>query len=119
MFSRDWYPPAHRRRLEPDKGEEFIDQNVARHSSFSLKSMFRVIYEMHLELDLEDVDVVICGKSMIKLFDFVTLNSKNLEIDVEVMGEKVVLIRKEKKTTKFIDEFRGFGHIFREVYKMG
>lgn len=111
-----WSPPAHRRRLEPDKGEVFIDQNAARYSSFPLEPMFRAIYEVHPELNLEDVDVVICRNTMAKLFDFVTINSKNFELDVEIMGDKAVFIRKEKKTTEFIDEFRGFGHTFPEEY---
>ena len=111
-----WSPPAHRRRLEPDKGEVFIDQNTARYSSFPLEPTFRAIYEVHPELDLEDVDVVICRNTMAKLFDFVTINSKIFEIDVEIIGEKAVFIRKEKKTTEFIDEFRGFGHTFPEEY---
>jgi len=78
--------------------------------------MFRAIYEVHPKHDLEDVDIVICRNTMAKLFDFVTVNSKNFEIDVEIMGDKAVFIRKEKKTTEFIDEFRGFGHTFPEEY---
>ena len=78
--------------------------------------MFRAIYEVHPKHDLEDVDVVICRNTMAKFFDFVTVNSKNFEIDVEIIGDKAVFIRKEKKTTEFIDEFRGFGHTFPEEY---
>jgi len=91
-----WSPPAYRRRLEPDKGEVFIDKNAARYSSFPLEPMFRAIYEVHPELNLEDVDVVICRNTMAKLFDFVTINSKSFELDVEIMGDKAVFIRKEK-----------------------
>ena len=78
--------------------------------------MFRAIYEVHPEIDLEDVDVVICRNTMAKLFDFVTMNSKNFEIDVEIIGDKAVFIRKERKATEFIDGFRGFGHTFPEEY---
>ena len=60
--------------LESDKGEEFIDQNTIRYGSFPLKSIFRVIYEKHPEIDLKDVDIIICRNIMIKLFDFVTVN---------------------------------------------
>lgn len=111
-----WSPPAHRRKLEPDKGEVFIDQNAARYGSFPLEPMFRAIYEVHPALDLEDVDVVICRNTMGKLFDFVTTNSRRFEIDVEIIGDKAVFIRKERKATEFIDEFRGFGHTFPEEY---
>lgn len=93
-----------------------IDQNAARFSSYPLEPMFRAIYEMHPKLDLKDVDVVICRNTMAKLFDFVTIDSKEFEIDVEMVGDKALFIRKEKKTREFIDEFRGFGHTFPEEY---
>ena len=111
-----WSPPAHRRKLAPDKGEVFIDQNAARYSSFPLEVMFRAIYEMQPEINLDDVDVVICRNTMAKLFDFVTMNSKNFEIDVDIIGDKAVFTRKERKTTEVIDEFRGFGHTFPEEF---
>ena len=78
--------------------------------------MFRALYELHPEINLDDVDVVICRNTMAKLFDFVTVNSKTFEIDVETIGHKTVFIRKEKKTTEVIDGFRGFGHNFPEEY---
>lgn len=81
-----------------------------------VEPIFRAIYEVHPELDLDDVDVVICRNTMAKLFDFVTTNSKNFEIDVEIVGNKAVFIRKERKTTEFIHGFRGFGHTFPEEY---
>lgn len=81
-----WSPPAHRRRLEPDKGEVFIDQNAARYSSFPLEPMFRAIYEVQPELNLEDVDVFICRNTMAKLFDSVTINI-GLDVNTENAGE--------------------------------
>lgn len=111
-----WSLPAYLRRLEPDKGEVFIDQNAARYSSFPMEMMFRAIYEMHPEIDLGDVDVVICRNTMGKLFDFVTVNSKSFEIEVEMIGDKAVFVRKEKNTTEVIDGFRGFGHTFPEEF---
>ena len=78
--------------------------------------MFRAIYELRPEINLDDIDVVICRNTMAKLFDFVTVNSKAFEIDVEIIGDKAVFVRKEKKTTEVIDGFRGFGHNFPEKY---
>lgn len=110
-----WSPPANCPRIEPDKGEIFIDQNTALYSSFPLEPMFRAIYEVHPELDLEEVDVVICRNTMGKLFDFVMNYSKNFEIDVEIVGNKAIFVRKEKKTTGFMN-FQGFGHTFPKEY---
>lgn len=111
-----WSPPAQCRKLQPDEGEVFIDQNAARHSSFPLEPMFRAMYELHPELDLENVDVVICRDTMAKLFDFVTVNSQKFEIDVQIIGENVVFCRKETEATEFITEFRGFGFTFPQEY---
>lgn len=111
-----WSPPAQLRRLEQDKGEVFIDQNAARYRSFPLEPMFRAIYEVHPQMDLKDVDVVICRNTMAKLYDFVTMNTKNFEIDIEIIGDKALFIRKERKATELIDGFRGFGYTFPEEY---
>ena len=78
--------------------------------------MLRASYEVHPELDLEDIDVIICRNSMVKLLDFVTANPRNFEMDVEVVGDKALFIRKEKQTTEFISEFRGFGRTLPEEY---
>ncbi len=78
--------------------------------------MFRVIYEVHPEIDLEDVDIIIYRNTIAKLFNFVTMNLKNFKINIEIIGDKAVFIRKERKATEFIDGFRGFGHTFLEEY---
>lgn len=111
-----WSPPAYTRRLEPDKGKVFIDQNAARYKSFPLEPMFRAMYEMHPEINLDDVDVVVDRNTIAKLFDFVTMSSRNFEIDVEIMGRKAIFIRKERQTTEIIEGFRGFGYTFPEEY---
>lgn len=111
-----WSPPAYPRRLEPDKGKVFIDQNAARYNSFPLEPMFRAVYEVHPEINLDNVDVVVDRNTIGKLFDFVTTSSRNFEIDVEIIGRKAVFIRKERQTTEVIEGFRGFGHTFPEEY---
>lgn len=111
-----WSPPAYTRRLEPDKGKVFIDQNAARYNSFPLEPMFRALYEVHPEISLQDVDVVVDRNTIGKLFDFVTMSSRNFEIDVEIIGGKAIFIRKERQTTEVIEGFRGFGHTFPEEY---
>ena len=94
----------------------YIDQNGARYSSFPLEPMFRAMYEVNPEINLDDVDVVVDRNTMGKLFDFVTISSRNFEIDVEIIGGKTVFIRKERQTTEIIEGFRGFGHTFPEEY---
>lgn len=111
-----WSPPADPRRLEPDTGRVFVDQNAARYKSFPLEPMLRAVYEVHPEISLDDVDVVVDSRTIGNLFDFVTRSSRNFEIDVEIIGKKAVFIRKERQTTEVIEKFRGFGHTFPKEY---
>lgn len=78
--------------------------------------MFRAIYELHPDFDLKDFDVVIDRNTMNKLFEFIKANPRTFEIDVEIIGNKAVFVRKEKNATEYISEFRGFGFTFPEEY---
>lgn len=78
--------------------------------------MFRAIYEMHPEFDMRTIDVVICRNTMAKLLDSIIGTPKSFEIDVESIGNAVMFVRKEKKTTEVIEGFRGYGFTFPEEY---
>ena len=94
----------------------FIDLDAIRYSPFPLEPMFRAIDEEHPELDLRDVDVVICRNTMAKLYEFVTTKSENFEIDVEIMGDTALFVRKQADTTKFVNDVHRFGLAFPEEY---
>lgn len=81
-----------------------------------MEPMLRALFEMHPDHNVDDVDVVICRNSMGKLFDFVKLNSKTFEMDVKVIGDKAVFLRKEPNATEMINEFRGYGHTFPDEF---
>lgn len=57
------------------------------------------MYEVNPELDLKNVDVVICRETMARLFKFVTTTSKTVDFDVEIVGGKAVFVRQEWRTT--------------------
>ncbi|KAI9755730.1 MAG: hypothetical protein M4579_004160 [Chaenotheca gracillima] len=111
-----WDPPAQSWNLKPDSGEVFIDQNAARYAAFPTEPMFRALYEMDPDLDLDDIDVVICRNSMGKLLDYVSGSIRAFDIDVEIFGDKAVFVRREHRSTEFVNGFRGFGHTFPEQY---
>ena len=112
-----WSPPKYPRKLNPDKGEVFIDQNAARFGAFPMEPMFRAMWELQSDdCDLSDIEVVVDRNSLAKLFDFVTASSRSFVIDVEVIRNTAVFIRREKQNTEFINEFRGFGRTFPEEY---
>lgn len=94
----------------------FIDLDAIRYSPFPLEPMFRAIDEEHPELDLRDVDVVICRNTMAKLYEFVTTKSENFVIDVEIMGDTALFVRKKPETTKFVSDFHLFGLAFPEEF---
>lgn len=78
--------------------------------------MFRAIYIMHPEFDMGTIDVVICRNTMAKLYDSIIGTPKSFEIDVESIGNALMFVRKEKKTTEVIEGFRGYGFTFPEEY---
>ncbi|KAI9807570.1 MAG: hypothetical protein M1825_005510 [Sarcosagium campestre] len=111
-----WSPPAEPRRLQPDSGRVFVDQNAARCAASPMEPMFRALYEAHPRYDFDDHDAVLCRNCMGKLFDYVSSNSKDFEMDVEIVDKVAIFVRKEKKSTETIVGFRGFGHTFPEEY---
>ncbi|KAI9849754.1 MAG: hypothetical protein M1838_006255 [Thelocarpon superellum] len=111
-----WAPPTPPRKLPPDAGRVFIDQNAARSPASPMAPMFLALYEQRPDLVLDEVDVVICRNSMSKLLDFVSGRVKAWEMEVEMVGDKAVFVRKEARATEMIDGFRGFGHTFPEEY---
>ena len=78
--------------------------------------MFCAIYEKHPELDLRDVDVVICRNTMAKLYEFVTTKTENFEIDVEIMGDTALFVRKQPEATEFVNDVHRFELAFPEEY---
>ena len=74
------------------------------------------MYEMRHDRKTGDVDVVICRNTLSKLYDFVSTNSMTFEMDVEIVAGKALFVRKEKKNTEVITEFRGYGYAFPDEY---
>jgi len=81
-----------------------------------MEPLFRAVYHLHPEFNMNDINIAIDRNSMGKLFDFVTNSSRAFEIDVEIIGNTAVFVRREKSVTEFITEFRGFGYTFPEEY---
>ncbi|KAI9815417.1 MAG: hypothetical protein M1832_005487 [Thelocarpon impressellum] len=53
---------------------------------------------------------------MAKLLDFVLGGTRDINFDVEVIGDTAVFVRKEKNASEVINEFRGFGKNFPDEY---
>jgi hypothetical protein len=105
-------------KLNPDSGDVFRDINAARYSSFPMEPTFRALKIMQAEFDMQSVDVVGCGSTLGNLLRFAGSSSlsKPFRFDVDVVGDAVLFIRKEKSPTELIQGLQGYGHTFPEAY---
>lgn len=116
-----WSPPATPRRLDPDSGTVYIDQNGARCPSSPLEPLFRALLVEQPDFRLGDVDLVTDRNNLRKLLRFVQASSSSpFRIRVEVAGDgdkaTALFTRVEEKTTETIRGFRGYGHSFEKAY---
>jgi len=67
---------------------------------------------------MQSVDVVGCGSTLGNLLRFAGSSSlsKPFRFDVDVVGDAVLFIRKEKSPTELIQDLQGYGHTFPEAY---
>ncbi|KAK3331841.1 hypothetical protein B0T19DRAFT_367011 [Cercophora scortea] len=119
-----WSPPSTPRRLEPDSGAVYIDQNAARCPASPLEPLFRAILLEKPDFPLSDVDLVTDRNNIRKLLRFVQASSSEpFQIRIEVIehdggsGYSTALFtRVEPKTMDVIQEFRGYGRVFEKIY---
>ncbi|KAK3682040.1 hypothetical protein B0T22DRAFT_521087 [Podospora appendiculata] len=121
-----WSPPSTARRLEPDSGAVYIDQNAARCPASPLEPLFRAVLIEKPDFSLSDVDLVTDRNNVRKLLRFVQASSscKQFQIRVEVVtgdygdDDKTTALftRVEPKTMDFVQEFRGYGRNFEKAY---
>lgn len=71
---------------------------------------------MQPNFDQQSVDVVGCGSTIGNLLTFAGSQSKPFRFDVDVVGDTVLFVRKEKSPTELISDHRGYGHTFPEAY---
>lgn len=111
-----WTPLTTDRRLKPDSQAVFRDINAARFASFPLEPMVRSVRTMNPDFDLRSVDIVGCGSTIGNLLRFTGSQSKPFRFDVDMIGDAVLLVRKESTPTELITDLRGYGHTFPEEY---
>ena len=78
--------------------------------------MMRAISLQYPQMEKEKIDIIACRNTLGKLLDFVNEGTKTFEMDVEIIGETAIIIRKEPKATETIVGFRGFGFNFPDEY---
>lgn len=103
-------------KLKPDHEDVFRDINAARHPNYPLEPSIRSVFAMQPDFDMQALDLVGCGSTLGNLLRFSGSISKPFRFDVDVVGETVFFIRKEKSAREMITDLRGYGHTFPEAY---
>ena len=79
--------------------------------------MFRTVYARNPAFDPKDLDVITDRNNLRKLLKVVCRESfDTYRIDVELVGNTLLLTRWERDTEEQIREFRGFGHEFEKTF---
>lgn len=71
---------------------------------------------MQPQYDLQAVDVVGCGSTIGNLLRFTRSEPRAFCFDVDVVGDTVLFVRKERSPTELITNLQGYGHTFPEAY---
>ncbi|QDS76970.1 hypothetical protein FKW77_005531 [Venturia effusa] len=103
-----------------DKGDYFKDPNAARFPSYPLAPVVQAIFETDVDFQPSEIGLVACGSSIGNLLRFVQQDyniksytvSKSFRFLVEVVGDTVFFVRREKSPTETIANMHGYWHGF-------
>jgi hypothetical protein len=102
-------------QLKEDTGVFFRDPNAARYPEYTMRPAVEAVLK-NSSFPPADVRVFACGSTMGNLLRFVRGIDKSFRFDVEMVGETVFFVRKEKHPKEIIPGVRGYGHTFPEAY---
>jgi hypothetical protein len=71
---------------------------------------------MQPHYDLQAVDIVGCGSTIGNLLRCAGSELKTFRFDVDVIGDTVLFVRKERSPKELITNLQGYGHTFPEAY---
>jgi hypothetical protein len=71
---------------------------------------------MQPHYNLQVVDIVGCGSTIGNLLRCARSESKTFRFDVDVIGDTLLLVRKESSPKELITNLQGYGHAFPEAY---
>ena len=115
-----WNPPTpHPIKVSKDSGPQFIDQNAHRCLQSPYAPFFEPLLILHLKFDMTQVSLITDRNSLRKLLAFASGNTGDpFRIGVEVVGDTLVLIRREKASIRSIGKHdnKGYGHEFEKPF---
>lgn len=114
-----WNPPTLPVQVPKDSGRSFIDQNSYRRPRSPYAPFFQCLLTLQPNLDMTTICVITDRNSLRKLLAFASVNARDpFRIDVEMVGDTMVLIRREKSNVQHIrkDDDQGYGHEFEKAF---
>lgn len=111
-----WTPLKDPVRLKEDSGNYFRDLNAARYPKHPSEPGVHAILAERVDFPTTSIDIFGCGSTLGHLLTFVRKVDKPFRFLVEVVGNTVFFVRKERSPTEVIDSIRGYGHTFPEAY---
>lgn len=103
-------------QLKEDSGDYFRDPNAARYPKYPTEPAVQAVLAEQPDFPTTGVDIFACGSTVGNLLRFVRGVDKAFRFNVEVVGNTVFFVRKEKAPTELIPDVRGYGHTFPESY---
>ncbi|KAK3626964.1 hypothetical protein LTR56_019503 [Elasticomyces elasticus] len=113
-----WTSVVEKKQLQEDPSgrQYFRDQNAARFPDHPMEPAARALLVQQPTLKTSEINIFACGSTLGNLLNFVRHVDKPFRIVVEVVGETVFFVRREKKPDETMDDPRGYGHTFPEAY---
>ncbi|KPM34615.1 hypothetical protein AK830_g11961 [Neonectria ditissima] len=111
-----WTPPTQPAKLKWDAGTYYRDVNAASYPDHPMEPA--VVSIMKMNPEPIPVNIVACGNTIGNLLRFSRgpEEDKPFRMLVEVIGDTVHFIRREKSPKEVIPDVKGFGHTFPEAY---
>ncbi|KAK5019377.1 hypothetical protein BJ546DRAFT_240439 [Cryomyces antarcticus] len=111
-----WTPLRTPQQIRPDSGKYFRDPNAARFPTYPTLPAVQTIFTEQPHFSTQAVHIFACGRTMGNLLAFVRSDDFPFRFYVEVIGNTVFFVRKERSPTELIEGVLGYGHTFPEAY---
>lgn len=102
------------KQYKVDSGIYFRDPNAAHYSKHPTEPAMRAVLAMQEDFDPSVIDIVACGSTLGNILRFASQKGRAFNMDGELIGNTLFLIRKEVSPTEIIKDVHGYGHTFPE-----
>lgn len=111
-----WTPLPVDIKLKPDSEPVYRDINAAHYSAYPMEPTVRSVLAMKPAFDIQGLDIVGCGSTIGNLLRCAGSQLRPFRFDLNLVGDTLFMVRREKSPTEVITDLKGFGHTFPEAY---